>query len=307
MKMAVNLLFVIVVSMPMSLAQNTGAKPAPGAFVKVNGGQLYYDEYGAGPEAVVLLHDGVANSAVWDDVRPSFCKSFHIIRYDRREYGRSPETKSAYYEGNDLAALLHSRKIRHAALVASSHGGQVAMEFALRYPELVEQLVVVGPEVTGFPYSEHFLMREYSNQQSKKVEDLREASVQDQFLIVPGHDAARKRLREILTAAPQDLTHNDMPLPEPSIFPHVKELRMPTLVLIGSGDIADNQAVAGALVVTIQGAARIVVLSCLSWKWRERSSVKITERTYEEALHRRRESSRLEASSFGQGCGLGPV
>jgi 3-oxoadipate enol-lactonase len=48
-------------------------------------------------------------------------------------------------------------------------------------------------------------------------------------------------------------------LPEPSIFPHVKELRVPTLILIGSGDIADNQAVAGALVVSIQGAARYVM------------------------------------------------
>jgi hypothetical protein len=33
----------------------------------------------------------------------------------------------------------------------------------------------------------------------------------------------------------------------------------------------------------------VVIMSCLNWKWRERSSVKITERTYEkraQALHR---------------------
>jgi hypothetical protein len=42
-------------------------------------------------------------------------------------------------------------------------------------------------------------------------------------------------------------------------------------------------------------------VSCLSWKWKERSSVKIAERTYEEgkkALHRRRESGHSEAASF---------
>ena len=252
-------LLVLVALTSMSWTQNTGTAPAPGAFVPVNGGQLYFEECGTGPEAVILIHDGVANSAVWDDVWPLFCKRFHTIRYDRRGYGRSPETKSPDYEADDLAALISSRKIRQAALVASSHGGQVAMEFALRYPGFVSQLVVVGPGATGFAYSEHFLMREYSNQQSKKVEDLREAFVKDQYLIVPGHAAAQKKLREILTAAPQDLTHNDMPLPEPSIFPHVKDLRVPTLILIGSGDIADNQAVAGALVVSIQGAARYVM------------------------------------------------
>jgi hypothetical protein len=39
---------------------------------------------------------------------------------------------------------------------------------------------------------------------------------------------------------------------------------------------------------TRNGIAAQTVLSCLSWKWRKRSSVKIAERTYEEraqALH----------------------
>ena len=241
----------------LACAQTPTLSTAPGAFVDSNGAQLHYQECGIGPEAVVLLHDGVVNSAVWDDVWAAFCKRFHTIRYDRRGYGLSPETKSPYYEADDVAALLNSRKVAHTALVASSHGGQVALEFALRYPAYVRDLVVVGPAATGFPYSEYFLMRERANSQSNKVEDLTEASVRDPFLIVPGHDAARKRLRDLLAASPQDLTHNDMPLPEQSIFPHVQELRIPTLILIGSGDIADNQAVAGALVTTIPGSAPV--------------------------------------------------
>ncbi|MGB8061796.1 MAG: hypothetical protein WCF26_07865, partial [Candidatus Sulfotelmatobacter sp.] len=45
---------------------------------------------------------------------------------------------------------------------------------------------------------------------------------------------------------------------------------------------------------------KVEVVSCLSWKWRKRSSVKITERTYEEgteAFHPGRKSSHLEAAS----------
>lgn len=260
MKTSAAVLFLLFASGPvLARAQTPTRLPATGAFIDNNGAQLYYQECGTGSQAVVLLHDGVVNSNVWDDVWASFCKRFHTIRYDRRGYGRSPETKSPYYEADDVAALLNSRKIAHAALVASSHGGQVALEFALRYPAYVSHLVVVGPSATGFPSSEHFLMRERANSQSDKVEDLTEASVRDPFLIVPGHDAARKRLRELLAAAPQDLTHNDMPLPEQPIFPHVQELRIPTLILIGSGDIADNHAIAGALVMAIPGAARIVL------------------------------------------------
>ena len=68
-------------------AQTATSTIAPGAFVEVDGSRLYYEECGKGTKAVVLLHDGVVNSAVWDDVWPSFCKQFHTIRYDRRGYG----------------------------------------------------------------------------------------------------------------------------------------------------------------------------------------------------------------------------
>jgi hypothetical protein len=46
----------------------------------------------------------------------------------------------------------------------------------------------------------------------------------------------------------------------------------------------------------------VAILSCLSWNWRVRSSVKITERTHEKrkkALHGRRKSSHLEAAFAG--------
>ena len=53
-----------------------------------------------------------------------------------------------------------------------------------------------------------------------------------------------------------------------------------------------------------------IEVSCLSWKWRKRSSVKIAERTYEEGtetFHPRRKSSHPEAASCGQSASLGAV
>jgi len=234
--------------------QTANSTPSTGAFLEVDGSRLYYEECGTGQKAVVLLHDGVVDSAVWDDVWPTFCKQFHTIRYDRRGYGRSPATTKPYYEADDVAALLLDRRVSQAALVASSHGGDIALSFALRYPAQVGELVLIGPE--GFPYSEHFAMAQMAFQNAK---DPTEVRVRNNYFIVPGNDAVREHLRRLLNAAPQDHTHNDMPLPEKPVFPYVRDLRMPTLILIGSGDIADNQAVAGALVMAIPGAARVVV------------------------------------------------
>lgn len=237
-------------------AQTEKALASPQSFVNVNGSRLFYQECGKGPRALLLLHDGVVNSAIWDDVWPTLCKQFHVIRYDRRGYGRSTATTKPYFEADDVAAVLQDRKVTQVALVGSSHGGNVAMSFALRYPAQVSDLILVGPEAEGFPYSEHFVMAQVAFQGAKDPTEIR---AQNTYFIATGNDAARDHLRKLLKASPQDHTHDDMPLPEKPVFPSVKDLRMPTLIVTGSADIADNQAVSGALVMAIPGAARVVV------------------------------------------------
>lgn len=253
---AAALVFVSLVRVGFLSAQTVNPTAPAGTFVDVDGSRLYYEECGSGSKAVILLHDGVVNSAVWDDVWPTFCKQFHVIRYDRRGYGRSPATTKPYFEADDVAAVLHDRKVSQAAVVGSSHGGNIAMSFAQRYPAQVSELVLIGPEAEGFPYSEHFAMAQMAFQGAK---DPTEVRAQNTYFIVPGNDAAREHLRRLLKASPQDHEHNDMPLPEKPTFPYVQDLRVPTLILVGSGDIADNQAVAGALVMAIPGATRVVI------------------------------------------------
>jgi pimeloyl-ACP methyl ester carboxylesterase len=254
--LGVTLMFISFFGVGVLSPQSIDSGNRSGLFVEVDGSRLYYEECGAGPKAVILLHDGVVNSAVWDDVWPTLCKQFHVIRYDRRGYGRSPATKKPYYEADDVAAILRDRKVSQAALVGSSHGGNIALSVALRYPAQVSDLVLVGPEAEGFPYFEHFIKAQMEFQGAK---DPTEVRVKNTYFIAPGNDAAREHLRKLLNASPQDHKHNDMPLPEKPVFPYVRDLRIPTLILTGSADIADNQAVSGALVMSIPGAARVVV------------------------------------------------
>jgi 3-oxoadipate enol-lactonase len=76
--------------------QTVAATPASTGFIDVDGGRLYYEESGQGIQTVVLVHDGVLDSAVWNDVWPEFCQHFHTIRYDRRGFGKSPAATSWY-------------------------------------------------------------------------------------------------------------------------------------------------------------------------------------------------------------------
>ncbi len=136
---------------PERLQSTTGELRQRGFFVEVEGSKLYYEECGNGPQAVVLVHDGVLHSAAWDDVWPEFCKHFHTIRYDRRGYGQSPAATAGYFATDDLATLLHHLRITRAAIVGSSHGGEISINFTLDHPDIVQQLVLVGAVVGGVP------------------------------------------------------------------------------------------------------------------------------------------------------------
>jgi 3-oxoadipate enol-lactonase len=238
------------------------SQATPGAFVDVEAGKLYYEECGTGPDAVILIHDGIAHSAVWDDVWPAFCKRFHTIRYDRRGYGRTPASTTWYTEAEDLATLLRNRKVSHAVLVGSSHGGELSIDFTLQYPALVRQLVLVGAVVSGLPYTDHFLNRSIGNSQPFEKNDVPTGLAnwaKDKYVLASGHDVAKKRLLDLLTANPQDLTHTDYARPRQSALYRLKEIRVPTLILVGDADVPDVHAHAGAIEAGIAGSKRVVI------------------------------------------------
>jgi pimeloyl-ACP methyl ester carboxylesterase len=244
-----------------AVAQGTST---PGSFVEVEGSKLYFEECGTGPEAVVLIHDGIVHSAVWDDVWPDFCKKFHTIRYDRRGYGRTPASTTWFTEVEDLASLLRQRKVSRAVLVGSSHGGELSIDFTLRYPTVVEQLVLVGAVVSGLPYSDHFLNRGMINSQPFEKKDVAGGLAnwaKDRYVLAPGHEAAQKRLLALLTANPQDMdmTHWDYARPTMPAIGRLHEIRIPTLILVGDADIPDVHAHAGAIEAGISGSKRVVV------------------------------------------------
>jgi 3-oxoadipate enol-lactonase len=233
-----------------------------GSFVQVEGSKLYYQECGTAPQTVVLVHDGVVDSRVWDEVWPEFCKRFHTIRYDQRGFGRSPAATTWYSETDDLAILLHHLRVTRTFLVGSSHGGGLAIDFTLTHPAMVQQLLLVGAVVSGMPYSQAFLDRGKHIFDLLDKGDVKEAISEwskDKYLIGPGHDAARKHLFDLLTSDPHDMTHRDYSLPTKSALPQLHSIRVPTLVLVGDDDVTDVHVNAGAIEAGIPNARLIVV------------------------------------------------
>lgn len=256
---AIVLLAAVLVGNARAQGQSTSPQ---GSFLEVDGAKLYYEECGSAPQVVVLVHDGVLDSSTWDDVWPEFCKHFHTIRYDRRGYGRSPAATQGHYATDDLDAVLRYLKLKRVAIVGSSHGGEISINFTLDHPEMVERLVLVGAVVGGMPYSKHFLERGDVLGKPLEKGDIKgaiAAATKDKYLTAPGSDAARKRMADILLANPQDLTHPELELPVKPALPRLGEIHVPTLLLVGDADIPDVHAHAGAIEAGIPRARRIVI------------------------------------------------
>lgn len=242
----------------------SAAEPATGFLDAPGAGRLWYEAKGEGTP-MVFLHDGLVGSAGWEASFDHLAKSFRVIRYDRRGFGRSEPPKGPYSDVDDLQAVFETLKISRAVLVGCSNGSRLAVDYTLAHSDRVEALVLVGPVVSGLPYSEHFLRRGMVNYRpmfrEKSREKLIEAWVQDPYLTDAHNAEARKRLRELLTKSPGPLTATfpESRPPDRPALGRLAEIHVPTLIVAGASDIPDVHAHAGVLEAGIHGARRVVL------------------------------------------------
>lgn len=251
-------------TMALALSLTLAAGAARAEMAEVDGGQIYYETCGKGAQAIVLIHDGVINSASFDEMWPILCRDFRVVRYDRRGYGRSPAAKAAYAAQEDLAAVMRAANIDRATLAGFSFGGGLAVSYALDHPEQVDRLILAGAALNGFKVSKNFTSRITKVMLPMVIGNMDAVianASKETWIMAPGNDAARAKIATLIKASPQDLRHQmkDPIKGWPSDLPRMPGLKVPTLILTGDHDIADNQAQGGAAQVLIPGSRRIVV------------------------------------------------
>ncbi len=115
-------------------------------YAPVNGLEMYYDIHGAG-EPLILLHGGVGGIEMFGSILPELAKCRQVIAVDFQGHGRTADIdRPLRYESmaEDIAALLKYLGIERAAVMGNSLGGGIALQTAIRYPELVRKLVLVS-------------------------------------------------------------------------------------------------------------------------------------------------------------------
>jgi pimeloyl-ACP methyl ester carboxylesterase len=112
-------------------------------FIKARGSNLYYEEKGEGPPILLIPPSG-ATASTWGAVFGDLAGAGRVIAYDRRGYSRSggEVVRSASEHALDAAAVLEAADAWPAVAVGTSAGATIALDLAVRRPDLVRAVVV---------------------------------------------------------------------------------------------------------------------------------------------------------------------
>jgi 3-oxoadipate enol-lactonase len=220
-------------------------------YADISTGRLWYEERGSGP-AVLLLHSGVADARIWDQQMDPLAKSYRVVRYDARAFGRSDAPTGPFSPVREVGELLDWLGIEQVALVGNSMGGVVATEFALDNPERVTALVLAGTGLRGWNWPDDSKMDE--QEMAALAGD--DARAVDLIVELWGHASGSPeddaKIRSMaLASLPADRVPEEWWLEDgdPPID-RLGDLRVPTLVIVGDQDsqvikdIADHVATA---------------------------------------------------------------
>ncbi|HEX5008962.1 MAG TPA: alpha/beta hydrolase [Planctomycetota bacterium] len=224
--------------------------------LRVAGGALQYEEAGHGAP-VVLLHGGQLDSRMWDAQFGVLAAHYRTIRYDARGYGHSSPPAGAYSHAADLLALLDQLDVQRANLVGLSLGGRIAVDFALAHPERVASLVLAGPGLSGWDWSDE--SRDPALQQTIASGD--RARIAAAWLAGPymapamSHADLAPRLRELAADNAGSFLQPERETPlQPPAAGRLGELHGPVLLIVGSRDVKDIQDIVERLAAKVQGA-----------------------------------------------------
>jgi pimeloyl-ACP methyl ester carboxylesterase len=230
---------------------------------------VWHDVHGNGP-AVVLVHAGIADSRMWEPQLRSFSPSHTVVRLDLPGFGNSPiETNPISYRGS-VEEALDAAGVERAAVVGTSLGGMVALDFALDSPARVSALVLVGSGIDDHDWAGEMEAFDAAEEAALARGDL-DAAIEvnlDFWVAGPRRklDDVDPKILELASemqrqAFAQSQGHDDLRAVrlDPPASQRLADVGVPTLVVTGDEDVEDIRVMGDRLARDIPGAERATI------------------------------------------------
>ncbi len=229
------------------------------------GVRLHYERQGDGPPLILIMGTGL-DSSCWTPQVEAYQKEFDCIRFDNRGTGKTeapPVPLSVPLMAEDAASLLQSLELGPAHVSGLSLGSCIAQELTLHHPDLVLTLQLHGTWGRAHGYA----ARKFQAQ-LKLLETLDLASfyaINVLWFITPETmhrhpDRVEQQIRHIVSNLPDrellrqqyqaDLDHDALG--------RLHEIKVPTLITVGSFDLALPPMYAQEVAAAIRGSELVI-------------------------------------------------
>lgn len=112
--------------------------------IAVNGIEIYYEVHGSGPPLLAISGTG-GDLRRMPPARMPVTQHFETLAYDQRGLGQTSKPEGPYTMADyadDAAALVRALGWDRCHVMGTSFGGMVALNLAVRHPELIDRLVL---------------------------------------------------------------------------------------------------------------------------------------------------------------------
>ena len=232
--------------------------------------RVHYLEWGsAGAPPVVCVHGYTSSAQAFNALARRFQGSHHLLVPDVRGHGESAWSPAGAYQYQDqvgdLRAFVDARGLARFTLIGTSMGGIIAMAYAAQYPDRLERLVVndIGPDAevgsqritqTVGSRPEQFATLEEAMAYRRQVSPITAGRPEeDQRELALGVLRQRADGAWVWKMDPayirQRVEHG--PPPRPALWPALRHLPCPTLVVWGTDSDVLSEAQARRMVDTV--------------------------------------------------------
>ncbi|MCG6952262.1 MAG: 3-oxoadipate enol-lactonase [Betaproteobacteria bacterium] len=221
---------------------------------KVNDIDVYYELHGKeGAPWLTLSHSLACSVRMWDEQIASFKDRYRILAYDTRGHGNSGAPAGDYtleQLADDLKGLLDHLKIAKTHYCGLSMGGMIGQTFALKYPGILQTLVLadtssrIPPEV-GPLWEERIKVAQTQGMQPLVKPTL------ERWFTAPyrsAHPETMERIGKLIADTPvPGYVGCCRAIPKLNLTDRLKEIKVPIQIIVGADDqgtpVAMSQAI----------------------------------------------------------------
>jgi 3-oxoadipate enol-lactonase len=237
--------------------------------IQVNGAEIYFEEHGAGTEAIVFAHELLLSGRVFDRQVQALQDRYRCLTFDFRGQGQSQVTTSGYDVDtltDDAAALIEALQCAPCHFVGLSMGGFVGMRLALRRPALLKSLMLLDTTADPEPPQNQLrdrllcLIARWLGL-SLVVDRVMPILFGETFLNDPDRMKEKQEWRERLLANDRiGITRAvEGIITRPGIADQLDQITTPTLIVVGDQDVTAGPAEAERIHARIPGSKLVVV------------------------------------------------